>query len=47
MKELIQIFMAKGILQPERAEKAGSDFRRRLRAAEWKEAIEAQEKRLR
>jgi hypothetical protein len=47
MKQLIQIFMARGILQPDQAEKAANGFRRGLRAAEWKEAIEAQEKRLR
>ncbi len=47
MKELIQIFLAMSILEPERALKAASDFRSVLPASKWQKAIEAEKKRLR
>ena len=45
MKELVQIFLAKSILDPVLAAKAAGDFRGQLPPGKWRKAIEAEKKR--
>ncbi|MEE8394844.1 MAG: hypothetical protein V3S29_02235 [bacterium] len=47
MKELVQIFLAKSILEPEAAAKEAHRLRGRLAPSKWRQAIEAERGRLR
>ncbi len=47
MKELVQILLAKSILEPKGATKVADDFRSLLPPGKWQKAIEAERKRLR